>query len=90
MNATACQTCRLSLAACGAAEPCPRERCAFWEDGGTALEGACVLERLGVDLGRPDLAAHLLDLRDRLREARDLRDEQAARGELARRIGLEL
>ncbi|HKU56354.1 MAG TPA: hypothetical protein VJP41_04970 [Gaiellaceae bacterium] len=49
-----------------------------------------MLERLGVDLGRPDLAAYLLELRDRLREARDLRDEQAARGELARRIGLEL
>lgn len=76
MSSVACQTCRLSLAARAVAEPCPEERCAFWEDGGSALDGECVIERLGVDISRPDLAAYLFGLRDQLQKARDLRGEQ--------------
>lgn len=71
-------------------EPCPQERCAFWESGGAVLEGGCVIERLGVDVRRPDVASYLLDARERLEQARDLSETEAAHREFARRIGLEL
>jgi hypothetical protein len=62
--------CSLSFAARGLAEPCLRERCAFWEPGGAVLDGGCVIERLGIDLGRPHLARYLLELREQLHESR--------------------
>lgn len=58
--------CTLRLAAQGLPEPCSRERCLFWEPGGAVVEGSCVIERLGVDLRRPDLATYLLETRERL------------------------
>ncbi len=81
--------CILRLAT-GARELCPQQRCAFWEPGGAVVEGSCVIERLGVDLRRPDMARYLLDTRERLEEARDLSEAEAAHREFARRIGLEL
>jgi hypothetical protein len=90
MTANECHTCTLGLVARGTAEPCPRERCAFWEAGGAVLLGGCVIERLGVDLSSAYLAGYLLEVRERLDEARDLGDANEMRRTLARRIGLEL
>jgi hypothetical protein len=82
--------CTLRLAADGTAEPCPRERCAFWEPGGAVVAGSCLIERLGMDVTRPDLAAYLLETRECLDRARDLAQAERAHREFARRIGLEL
>ena len=72
------RTCRLHLAL-GHAEACPGSACPFWEEGGIALPAGCELERLGVDLARPDLAAYLLELRERLEAARDREERVTAR-----------
>jgi hypothetical protein len=74
----------------GAIESCPQARCAFWEAGGAVVEGGCVIERLGLDVRRPDVAGYLLETRKRLEEARDLSEAEAAHREFAHRIGLEL
>jgi hypothetical protein len=60
------------LAAEGVAELCPRELCAFWEPGGAVLPGSCMIERLGIDTRRDDLATYLLEVRERLEQARRL------------------
>ena len=49
------KTCTLRLAAERRVEPCSTERCAFWEPGGAVVEGSCVVERLGVDVRRPEV-----------------------------------
>jgi hypothetical protein len=79
--------CTLRLAAQGQAEPCPRERCAFWEPGGAVVEGGCLVDRLDVDLRRADLASYLLETRERLERERDLAAAEAAHREFARRLG---
>jgi hypothetical protein len=84
------KTCTLRLVARGQTEVCPRERCAFWEPGGAVLEGNCLVERLGVDRGAPDLASYLLETRERLERARDLAEAEAAHREFSRRLGREL
>jgi hypothetical protein len=81
--------CTLRLAT-GVVEPCAGERCAFWELGGAAVEGGCLIERLGVDVRQVDLAEYLLETRERLEQARDRSEAEAAHREFARRIGLEL
>lgn len=81
------ETCTLRLVADGHAELCPRERCAFWEPGGAVVEGSCVVERLGVDVRRPDVAAYLLEARERLDQARDRQEAEDAHREFARRLG---
>lgn len=81
--------CTLRLAT-GVVEFCPQQRCAFWEEGGAVVEGGCVIERLGVDVRRPDVAGYLLDARERLAQARDRSEAEAAHREFAQRIGLEL
>jgi hypothetical protein len=81
--------CTLHLAQ-GVVEPCTGERCAFWEPGGAVVPGGCLIERLGVDVRRSDLAAYLLETRERLEQARDLSEAEAAHREFSRRIGLEL
>jgi hypothetical protein len=54
--------CRLEQAE-GREIPCPEDACAFWEPGGAALEGQCVLH--GIDFTRePELASWLLELRN--------------------------
>lgn len=57
------------MAAQGVSEPCPRDPCPFWEPGGAVVEAACGLERLSLDVRRPDVAAYLLELRERLEQA---------------------
>ena len=84
------QHCTLRLAAEGRLEPCPRERCAFWEPGGAVVPGACLLERLAVDLRRPDVAGYLLEARQRLEQARDLEEAEEAHREFARRLGRDI
>jgi hypothetical protein len=90
MNQVTSKDCTLRLAADGIKEPCPRERCAFWEPGGAVLEGTCLIERLGVDVRRPDLAAYLLETRKCLEQARDLAAAERAHAEFSRRLGREL
>jgi hypothetical protein len=62
--------CSLRLVTERKEELCPRELCAFWEPGGAVLPGGCMIERLGVDVRRRDLAAYLLELRERLAEVK--------------------
>jgi hypothetical protein len=81
--------CTLHLAQ-GVVESCTGERCAFWEPGGAVAPGGCLIERLAVDVRRSDLAAYLLETRERLEQARDLSEAEAAHREFSRRIGLEL
>jgi hypothetical protein len=84
------KNCTLRLAAQGQPEPCPRDRCAFWEPSRAGLEGQCLIERLGVHVGRRDLAAYLLDTRERLERARDLALAEEAHREFSRRLGRDL
>jgi hypothetical protein len=82
--------CTLHLAQ-GVVEPCTGERCAFWEPGGAVVPGSCLIERLGVDVQlRSDLAAYLLETRERLERARDLSEAEAAHLEFSRRLGPQL
>jgi hypothetical protein len=81
------QTCTLRLVAQGKSEACPHEQCAFWEAGGAVVGGACFVERLGVDLTTRDLAMYLLDVRERLEQAKDLVEAEAAHREFSRRLG---
>jgi hypothetical protein len=79
--------CKLRLAARGAAEVCPRERCAFWEPGGAVIEGNCLIERLAIDLTDGELAEFLLQARERLERARNLAEAEHAHREFAHRLG---
>jgi hypothetical protein len=81
------KTCTIRLPAEGRVEVCPRDRCVFWEPGGAVIEGSCLIERLDVDLRRPDLAAYLLETRERIEQARDLEEAEEAHREFARRLG---
>ena len=81
------KTCSLHLAAEARIEPCPGACCAFWEPGGAVVEGACLLERLGVDLTQRDLAEYLLDVRQRLEQRRSSEEAEEAHREFARRLG---
>jgi hypothetical protein len=49
-----------------------------------------LIERLGVDVRRPDLAAYLLETRGRVEQARDLAEAERAHLEFSRRVGREL
>jgi hypothetical protein len=49
-----------------------------------------VIERLGPDVRRPDVAGYLVEARARLEQARDLSETEAAHREFSHRIGLEL
>jgi hypothetical protein len=64
------RNCNLRLVAEEKVELCPRELCTFWEPGGAVVAGACVIERLGLDTRRHDVASFLLELRERLEEVR--------------------
>jgi hypothetical protein len=90
MSQTEPKDCTLWLGANGKTEPCTGERCAFWEPGGAVVEGGCLIERLGVDVLRSDLASYLLETRERLEQARDLSEAEAAHRAFSRRIGREL
>lgn len=90
MSQNQSKTCTLRLVARGQTEPCPGERCAFWEPGGAVVAGGCLIERLAVDVRRPDVAGYLLEMRERLEHARDSSEAEAAHREFSRRIGIEL
>lgn len=73
--ATEPRLCRLEHAV-GRVEPCPAERCAFWEPGGAVLEGRCAFEQIDVR-DNAELASWLLCLRKRLEsERRSEQDEE--------------
>jgi hypothetical protein len=82
-------TCTLHLAR-GVVEPCTGDRCVFWEPGGAVVRGGCLIQRLGVEVRRPDVASYLLEMRERLEQARDRLEADAAHRELSRGIGQEL
>ncbi len=65
MDDAGSRACILRLAGEGRVEACPGERCVFWEPGGAVLEGGCLIDRLGLDIRRPDVAAYLLEVRER-------------------------
>lgn len=71
-------------------EPCPEGACPFWEAGGALLEEGCGLERLALDVDRPDVAAYLVELRRALEDARDIREREAARRTFAGLVPPEL
>ena len=60
-------------------EACPEGACPFWEEGGAVVEAGCGLERLQLDLDRPDIAEYLAQLRRTLEAARDERERKEAR-----------
>lgn len=82
--------CMLRLAAEGRVEQCPQEQCSLWEPGGAVVQGGCLIDRLGVDLHRPGLAAYLLEVCERLDRSRDLNAAEAAHREFSRRLGRDL
>jgi len=49
-----------------------------------------LIDRLGVDVRRPDLAAYLLETRERLERARELGEAEQAHRKSPRRIGRDL
>jgi hypothetical protein len=64
----------------GRIESCPGAGCPFWEEGGAALPGGCLFERLALDLdARPDLVHALLQIRRQLAQAVTREDEDGAR-----------
>jgi hypothetical protein len=67
MSQTEPRRCILGLAV-GALEACTLERCAFWEPGGAVVEAGCVIDRLALDVRRPDVSAYLLQVRERLEQ----------------------
>jgi hypothetical protein len=69
MSRTVSRSCTLRLAAEGRIEECSREPCAFWEPGGAVLEGSCLIDRLGTDVRQRSVAAHLLEIRERVGRA---------------------
>jgi hypothetical protein len=83
------KVCHLHLAL-GTVEACPGGACPFWEHGGIALPAGCELERLGIDLDRPDLAEYLLELREQLEAARDREEREAARKTFAELVPSDL
>jgi len=84
------KNCTLRLAAQDQVELCPRELCVFWAPGRAVVEGSCLIEGLGVDVRRQDLAAYLLETRERLERARDQSEAERAHREFSRRIGRDL
>jgi hypothetical protein len=87
MNEIESKSCTIRSVAEGTSEPCPRDRCVFWETGTAVTEGRCLLERLGLEVNRPDLAGYLLETRERLEAVRDLSEAEEAHREFSRRLG---
>jgi hypothetical protein len=83
------QLCRIKLTL-DEVEACPEDACPFWEHGGAVLEAGCGLERLSLELDRPNLAEYFVELRERLETARDEEERAAARRALAELVPPEL
>jgi hypothetical protein len=81
--------CRIKLAV-HELEICPEGACPFWETGGAVVEPGCGLERLQLDLDRPDLAEYLVELRRTLETARNATEHAEARRALAGLVPPEL
>jgi hypothetical protein len=79
--------CTLRFVARGEVEVCPEQRCVFWEPGGAVLDGNCLVDRLGIDVRDSELAAYLLETRQRLEGARDLAEAEEAHRQFAHRLG---
>ena len=80
MNARPLCTLHVSV---GESEECPESSCAFWEEGGAAIDPACVLERARFELeSRPHVARWLLKLRYDLENARSAEEMRRIRGSL--------
>jgi hypothetical protein len=76
--------------AVGIVEPCGRDPCPFWEAGGAALGGGCVLKRAGLDLDRrPELIPFLVDIRETLEHATTPAATTGARVALAALLGFD-
>ena len=90
MNQSEPKNCTLRFHAQGLSELCPRERCAFWEPGGVVVQGNCLIDRLGADVRDPDLAGYLLEARERVEQARDQAEAEAAHRQFARRLGCDV
>jgi len=86
VNQVESKLCTLHLAD-GRREPCTRERCTFWENGGAVVAGDCLIERLGLDVRDGDLARYLLEVRERVEQARNRAEAEAAHREFAHRLG---
>ena len=84
------KTCTLRRSAHGVSERCSHDRCGFWEAGGAVLEGGCLIEHLGIDLDRRDLATYLVDTLERLEQGRSHAAAEQAHRQFSRRVGLEL
>jgi hypothetical protein len=76
MSVTAQGDCRLTSVA-GHPEPCPEDRCPFWERGGAVLPGRCGFEQ--IDLAdKAELAGFLLRIRRALEEFRASEEDHEA------------
>ncbi len=72
----------------GRVESCPRGACAYWEAGGAALAGSCLLRRAGLDLQRrPQLVRLLEKIRRTLEQPETPAAEAQARAALGRLLG---
>jgi len=65
--------------AVGKTEACPEGACPFWEPGGAALGGRCAVESFGVATDA-NLAAWLLEIREKLAASSSEEDEHVMRG----------
>ena len=90
MNKIESKPCTIRLVTEGKIEDCPRDRCVFWDAGTAWADGMCVLERLGVDVSRPDLAGYLVETRDRLEHERDVSEAEEAHRRFSRRLGRDI
>ena len=64
----------------GRIEACPGADCPFWEEGGAAIPGHCIFERLSLELDeRPGLVHALLQVRRNLNQSVTSEDEEDAR-----------
>jgi hypothetical protein len=68
MSVTEPHPCRLTAIA-GRPEPCPEDRCPFWEPGGAVLPGRCGFEQIDL-AANADLAGFLLRIRRALEQSR--------------------
>src|SRR5262249_7058992 len=73
---SATRLCTLETAV-GKIEACPEGACPFWEPGGAALDGRCAFEQLDIEADE-QLAAWLLDIRERLASAESTAAADAA------------
>jgi hypothetical protein len=76
-SASEARLCRLQYEV-GRVEPCPEERCPFWEAGGAVVGAGCAFDRVDVS-GNTAFAAWLLRIRKRLESARMNEEDGEAR-----------